>query len=121
LATGAALVAFNDPASAGSRFPACAFHRATGLWCPGCGLTRGTHHLLNGDPIAALGSNVFTPLVLTAIVITWTVWMLSSVGHPLTNPIERLPRRLGPVLLVVVAGYGVVRNIDVVGLRALAP
>ena len=45
---GAVLVATNDPAAPGSHFPACAFHSATGLWCPGCGLTRGLHALLDG-------------------------------------------------------------------------
>ena len=29
-------------------YPICAFHRATGLHCPGCGGLRATHHLTNG-------------------------------------------------------------------------
>jgi len=45
-----ALRAF-DPNAAGNPFPSCVFHTLTGLWCPGCGLTRaadGLAHLRLG-------------------------------------------------------------------------
>jgi len=29
-------------------YPICAFHKTTGLHCPGCGGLRATHHLTNG-------------------------------------------------------------------------
>jgi uncharacterized membrane protein HdeD (DUF308 family) len=93
----------------------------TGLWCPGCGLTRGTYQLLHGHVGAALGYNVFTPLALAAILVAWLAWLRVSWG---ASPI-RLPRAAQrwatlalPVLLVV---YGIVRNLPVAPLRALAP
>lgn len=121
LAAGAALVAFNDPSAPGSLFPGCAFRQVTGLWCPGCGLTRGTHYLLTGDPVAALGSNVFTPFVLGVIVLVWVVWTAKSFGRSISDPIAKLPNWTTPVLLVVVVAYGVARNMPVASLRALAP
>ena len=69
LAASAAFLATHDPGAAGSRYPSCVFHQMTGLWCPGCGLTRGTYQLLHGHVGAALGYNVFTPLALVAIVV----------------------------------------------------
>jgi Protein of unknown function (DUF2752) len=117
----AALVAANDPAAAGSRFPGCTFHAITGLWCPGCGLTRGAHHLLNGDLAGAMSSNVFTPFALIAIVSAWWVWARRAFGRPMRNPVERVPTWFGPALLVLVLAYGVLRNIPIGGLQALAP
>src|SRR3954469_4662288 len=59
---GLAYTAGHDPNVSGSVFPACPFHAATGLWCPGCGMTRATYALLHGDLGAALSANVFLPL-----------------------------------------------------------
>jgi len=115
------LVAANDPAASSSRFPACVFHSATGLWCPGCGLTRGLHALLNGHVGAALSSNVFTPIAVVGI-----VWLLVSWTRVAWDrPALRLPRRAerwlligGPVLLF---GFGLLRNIPAAPFRSLAP
>jgi Protein of unknown function (DUF2752) len=114
-------VALNDPAAVGSRFPACAFHSMTGLWCPGCGLTRGTHHLLNGDLPAALSYNVFTPLVVVAIAFTWLAWVFTASGRPMRSLADVLPRWWGGALATVLVVYGVARNIPISPLRALAP
>ena len=51
-------------------FPACAFKATTGLDCPGCGMTRGLHSLLNGDITRALSHNI----LLVAILATTVVW-----------------------------------------------
>lgn len=121
LAAAGAYVALNDPSADASRFPACAFRNLTGLWCPGCGLTRGTHQLLNGDVPAALSYNLFTPLALTAIVLSWLVWTRRAWGRPTVSLGERLPRWWGAALAVLLAVYGVARNLPVPALRALAP
>jgi hypothetical protein len=122
LAASAVVVATNDPSTAGSRFPACAFHAATGLWCPGCGLTRGTHRLLNGDIPAALGMNVFTPLVLVAIVAAWWRWTRTSWGAP-PRPIRAFSPNASWTmwLAAVLVAYGVLRNMPIDALRWLAP
>ena len=114
-------VALNDPAAAGSRFPACAFYSMTGLWCPGCGLTRGTHHLLNGDLPAALSYNVFTPLVVVAIAFSWLAWVSTASGRPMRSFGDVLPRWWGGALATVLVVYGVARNLPISPLRALAP
>ena len=121
LAGSAVWVALDDPSAAGSRFPACGFHAVTGLWCPGCGLTRGTHHLLRGDLAGAVSSNVFTPLAILAIVVAWTTWMLGTFGREVRNPFARMPVWAGPVLGGVLLVYGVVRNLPFAAARSLAP
>ena len=128
LASAAVLVRANDPANAGTWWPGCAFRQVTGLWCPACGLTRGTHQLLNGHIGAALDHNAFTPVVLLAIVVTWVAWTRRSFGRAPTGLAvtlgslrDRTWRWLGPTLLTVAASYGVLRNLPVAPLQSLAP
>ena len=121
LAAAAVHVAVNDPSAEGARFLPCMFHRTTGLWCPGCGLTRGAHALFQGDVPSALGHNLFTPLALVGIVLAWGVWALRSFGRQVRSPIDRMPDTWARVLLVSVIVYGVLRNIPVAPLTALAP
>jgi hypothetical protein len=127
LSAAALVVAIADPSAPGSRFPPCSFHRVTGWWCPGCGLTRGTHHLLHGDLIAAMGSNLFTPLVAVAVVTTWFAWARRSFGRRPTRwataAIARRDRWRGwtASLLTVAVVYSVLRNIPTAPFEALAP
>jgi hypothetical protein len=55
-AASAALFAF-DPARHGF-YPSCLFHRATGLYCPGCGATRAAYALLHGRVLEAAQDNL---------------------------------------------------------------
>ena len=121
LVAGAALLATHDPSAPGSAFLACPFHQTTGLWCPGCGLTRGCYALLHGRLGTALSFNVFTPVVVVAIVVAWVAWMQVAWGHrPIRVP-ERVGRWLWPALPALVLLYGVLRNIPVAPLKSLAP
>lgn len=121
LAAAAVHVAVNDPSAEGSLFLPCVFHRTTGLWCPGCGLTRGAHALFRGDVAGALSYNLFTPLALVGIVVAWAVWALRSFGREVRSPVDRMPDTWARALLVGVIVYGVLRNIPVAPLSALAP
>ena len=119
LASAAWYTARNDPSAAGSRFPGCLFHRTTGLWCPGCGLTRGVHSLLNGHPLQAMGYNVFTPIVVVLIVVMWGTWATHRyLPH---RRAWRPPSRAVNIAAVLLVAYGVVRNLPVAPLRSLAP
>lgn len=121
LAAAAVTVALVDPSSPDSVYPPCLFHATTGLWCPGCGLTRATHHLLNGDVAASLSTNVFTPLVLLGLAGAWFTWLLRAWGRPVRPLGQRMSRPAGAVLLAAVVVFGVLRNIPLAPLDALAP
>lgn len=47
----------------------CPIRAATGVPCPGCGLTRATMQLLHGDVISSLQTHAFAPVLLFALVI----------------------------------------------------
>jgi len=116
LLAGAAYVAADDPSDGGVFLP-CPFRTLTGLWCPGCGLTRATHHLLRGNVVQALQYNLFVVAILIALSATWLVWLLNSAGRTI-----RVGRWV-PVWLQVLAGatllvFAFVRNLPGVdGLR----
>jgi hypothetical protein len=93
----------------------------TGLWCPGCGLTRGSFELLHGHVGAALGFNIFTPLVLVAAVIAWGGWLRASWGGSTIHLSPTTTRWLAAALPTLVIAYGVLRNLPMQPFRALAP
>jgi hypothetical protein len=49
--------------------PGCPFHRATGVDCPFCGMTRATIALGRCDLHGALGFHPFAPLVLAGLIV----------------------------------------------------
>jgi hypothetical protein len=93
---------------------ACPFHAATGLWCPGCGLTRAFHAVLTGHPGAAFGLNALWPLVVVLVGWAWLGWL-----SPRVPAIGRVPARVWSALIVAAVVFGVLRNLP--GLSALAP
>jgi hypothetical protein len=119
LAGAAAYVAVIDPTSSGTHLPACPLHELTGLWCPGCGLTRATHALLRGHIGPALGYNVLVPFFLAAIVLGWWAWVRSSLGRTPLRWVARLSPRAGALAIVVLIVFGVLRNLS--PFAALAP
>ncbi len=127
LATGAALagaavlVAANDPLAAGSHFPSCIFRSTTGLWCPGCGLTRGMHQLFTGHPLAALGENLFVPALVVAVSWAWWSWVRTSFDRRAVRVPSWAPQLSAVVLPTVLVLYGVLRNIPHAPFTALAP
>jgi hypothetical protein len=60
LAVGSTYLFIFEPGKSGF-FLVCPFYALTGLACPGCGTTRGLHHLLHGDVITAFR---FNPLMM---------------------------------------------------------
>lgn len=121
LAGAAVVVAMNDPAAPDSLFPGCAFRAATGLWCPGCGLTRGFHQLLTGHPLSAMSYNIFVPVVLVAVVASWWGWMRTSWGKAERVWPAWTRQWMATGMAVALVAYGVLRNVPWAPLRTLAP
>ena len=91
-------------------FPPCPLHGLTGLWCPGCGATRASYLVLNGDLASAMHFNamwvVLAPFALYQSVAfageAWGVRWLRRI--PMTQPVIA-------ALLTMLLGFGVVRNL----------
>jgi Protein of unknown function (DUF2752) len=117
---GAAYVRAVDPARGGV-FPACVFHRVTGWWCPGCGMTRALHHLLGGDLLGALSTNVFLPLVVGLAAYLWLSWLWPPLTGRRLTLLRRVPSGAWAALVAMALLYGVLRNLPVAPFPALAP
>ncbi|HEY9562135.1 MAG TPA: DUF2752 domain-containing protein [Nocardioides sp.] len=103
---GAALV-LRDPHAEGS-FAVCP-STLLGFYCPGCGSLRGTHDLLTGHPLEAVGHNL---LLIPAL--AWLTWWLvaqtaASWGRRIPGPPDSSRFAIG--LLVVIAVFVVLRNV----------
>lgn len=116
LLAGAAYVAAVDPSTSNGFLP-CPFRTLTGLWCPGCGLTRATHHLLRGDISQALRYNLFVVPILAGLALTWLMWTMRVAGrttHRVTTP----PNWASATAISVLIAFAIARNLPVVaGLR----
>ena len=116
LVAGAVYVTAVDP-SDGGVLPTCPFRAVTGWWCPGCGLTRATHHLFQAELATALRYNLLVVFVLALIVAAWVGWYLRSSGRPL-GLTARIPGWVYAAAIGVLAVFAVVRNLPAVdGLR----
>ncbi|MDW3213524.1 MAG: DUF2752 domain-containing protein [Ilumatobacteraceae bacterium] len=116
LLAGAGYVAANDPSEGGVFLP-CPFRTLTGWWCPGCGLTRATHHLLRGDIVQALRFHLFVVVVLAAIVAAWAVWLVASTGRSVGRAMSP-PAWIPVAFVLTLVAFAVVRNLPgIPGLR----
>ena len=118
---GAIYLRGNNPVSSGRFFLPCVFNDLTGWHCPGCGMTRGSHHLLNGRVGEAIAMNPLAMLALPFIL--WWVgkelweWLRGGVfgGAFVMRP------WLSMAMLGVLLSYWVLRNVPVWPLTLLAP
>jgi hypothetical protein len=107
-----------DPNVAGNPFPPCVFHAVTGLFCPGCGLTRAAHALVHLDVARAFEMNalamVSAPIVALLIAREhgWLPAGISERLRPFTTLMFWIP---------VVLAFGVLRNLPWAPFSWLAP
>ncbi len=78
----------------------CPFALATGMACPGCGMTRAASLLMRGDLDGALTFHPLIPLIATQIAAGWVWFLLRRRGKVGPMP----PRVLSAVLI----GTGVI-------------
>jgi hypothetical protein len=107
-----ALLAVRDPHVSGS-YGGCPLHALTGLWCPACGGLRATHDLAHGDLVGAWSMNPLWVLAVPVVLALWGRWVGRAARG---RPVGTAPVWGAWVLLVLVVGFGVLRNIP-----ALAP
>jgi hypothetical protein len=100
-------------------YPVWAFHRVTGLQCPGCGSLRALHQLLHGRFAAAFHFNAV--LVCSLPFLAWFALrfaVLKMRNQPATIAVR--PAWLWSALAVIIT-FGVLRNLPVPQLAWLAP
>jgi hypothetical protein len=117
---GLVTVGLVDPAKGGA-YLRCPLYSMTGIWCPGCGMTRAAHHLATGHPLAALGSNLLLPVFAALAFGAWFTWLQTARGRGLPAWPARAPRWSWAAIGVAMIVFTVLRNISVTPFDALAP
>ncbi|TMI88752.1 MAG: DUF2752 domain-containing protein, partial [Bacteroidetes bacterium] len=64
IAAGATLLLYFFIEPKNGNLPKCFFHELTGFYCPGCGVQRSFHALLNGHILTAIDYNLLFILFL---------------------------------------------------------
>jgi hypothetical protein len=100
--------------------PPCAFHKLTGWYCPGCGMTRAAHALLHGRCAEAFGYN---PLVvpLLPIIAAYIVWSCLHWAGIMHRQPPGVSARFGWTMVAVVFIFWFARNLPWWPCTLLAP
>lgn len=107
MAAGLLLLKFVNPAEGGFSFSTPVIQRLFGLPCPFCGMTRGTHALLNGEVMQALYLNLATGLVVACALMLVGVWVVEAIRGrtlawfmPMVNAVFRRWKLLASFLVL---------------------
>jgi len=118
IAAGAILLLYFFIEPKNGNLPKCFFHELTGLYCPGCGVQRSFHALLNEHIFTAIGYNLLFILFLPLII----YFTLSFVLGKKYSPSSFIYRpAFSFTVVIVVLSFWVLRNIPVMPFSWLAP
>jgi len=118
IAAGAVLLLYFFVEPKNGNLPKCFFHELTSLYCPGCGVQRSFHALLNGHIITAVDYNLlfilFLPLIIYFILVfTWG--KRHTAASFIYKPVFSF------TVLIIVVSFWVLRNIPFAPFSWLAP
>lgn len=118
IAAGAILLLYFFVEPKNGNLPKCFFHELTGLYCPGCGVQRSFHALLNGHILTAIDYNLlfilFLPLIIYFIV-AFAWGKKTSCSSFIYKPVFSF------TVVIVVVSFWVLRNIPYSPFSWLAP
>jgi len=89
----------------------CPFHQATGLYCPGCGITRLIFALMVLDFKGAFGYNQFLFILLPFLLFYFFYQVYLYIVNKKDKIFSKIPNYVYVILLIITIGWGVVRNL----------
>ena len=89
----------------------CIFHEITGLYCPGCGMTRAIFSLLNLNIKQAIKYNLLVVIVIPFIIIYIINYAYIWINNLKKDPSKIFPKWLWYILLIITILFGIIRNI----------
>ena len=100
--------------------PKCPLYVSTGIYCPGCGSQRATHNLLNFNFLGVLNQNV---LYIFGLLIIGYHLLISGINYIFSKTIYNYiyHPKTPIVLLIIIIGFWILRNIPYYPFTLLAP
>lgn len=89
----------------------CIIHEITGLYCPGCGITRCLFALVQGEFHKAFMYNQLIVLLLPILAIYYTLNTYYYITGKDNIMIKKIPNYVYIILLIIVISFGIIRNI----------
>lgn len=89
----------------------CIFNKITGLYCPGCGMTRALHSIMHFKLYQALRYNALIFIIPPLLLLQLLTWV--------KNYESKVIKAMIYIMLAIAILYGVARNIP--GLNSLKP
>lgn len=86
---------------------ACVFYEITGLYCPGCGITRSILSLIDGDIYQAFRYNPIIFIDIPLIIITSIIDFI----YKDNKKVKKVTNAIYIMLLIITLVFGVLRNI----------
>ena len=86
----------------GKALPSCPINTLSGLYCPGCGMTRSIVALYDGDILLSLRSNVTTYVAAVLLIMLYAEWVAHAFGKQVNTFIHngKIMAVIGTVLLI---------------------
>lgn len=87
----------------------CIFYEITGLYCPGCGVTRMFFSIINLDFYQAFRYNPLVFIILTLYIIYLIIKIIAKL---LFKKNLKIPQVILNIIIILLILYGILRNID---------
>ena len=91
----------------------CVFHELTGLYCPGCGVTRMIFSLLKLDFYQAFRYNILVFLFIPFILVCVIDFIIKKLNNKSDYLYQNIDDKVWIILLIITLLFGVVRNIPI--------
>ena len=88
----------------------CLFHSVTGLYCPGCGITRVITYALQGQFLTAMGYNHALFFLLPVLAVLFLSMMISYIKTGNKN-LSSLQTFILCFIIIVLCSYALIKNI----------
>jgi hypothetical protein len=115
-----AVVLWRFPPTQTDWYPKCILYVQTGVYCPGCGTARCLHALSRGHLLQAMAYNVLTVAFLPFLFV-WLARNAWAVIRGTDPPRGWISWRAGWVIVAIILGFTVLRNVPLYPFSLLAP